>query len=118
MKQFETIFERGEHKWITLHNDTAKAGHLIATNEYIIQNGTKSIITDPGGTEVFPSIISSISELLDIEDIDQVFCSHQDPDIFSAVALWLQIKPELKSFCLKYGLVLCCILLALKKILS
>lgn len=96
MKQFQAFFERGEHKWFCLYQDANRPKHLIGTKEYVIQHGPKVLLTDPGGTEVFPEIISAIAEITDIEQIDRVFCTHQDPDIFSSLALWLQIRPDLK----------------------
>ena len=98
MKKYATLFEKGDHKWTVFYHDAHKADFLIGTNEYLIQNGGKALVTDPGGTEVFPEIISAISNVSDINEIDQIFCSHQDPDIFSACALWFMMKPELKIF--------------------
>jgi len=98
MKSFRAFYEKGEHRWYCLYQDKTRPAHLIGTKEYLIQHGPKVLLTDPGGTEVFPEIISAIAEITDFEAIDRVFCSHQDPDIFSAIALWLQIKPELKVY--------------------
>ncbi|OGH02378.1 MAG: flavoprotein [Candidatus Lambdaproteobacteria bacterium RIFOXYD1_FULL_56_27] len=104
MKKFQAFYEKGEHKWFCLYKDLARGKHLIGTKEYLIQNGEKVLLTDPGGTEVFPEIVAAIAEISDFEKIDRVFCSHQDPDIFSAIALWLQIKPELKVYVSKIWL--------------
>lgn len=96
MKAHTTIYERGDHKWTVLHKDPSRPNYLIDTNEYLIQNGDSCIMTDPGGTQVFPEIVSKVAQLVEFDKVDRVFCSHQDPDIFSAIALWLQIKPDLK----------------------
>ena len=98
MKKYRTMFEQGSHRWSILYYDGAKADHLVATNEYLIQNHNQMIMTDPGGTETFPEIISAIGEIADLDQLNQVFCSHQDPDIFSSIALWLKMKPELKVY--------------------
>lgn len=98
MKKHATLYEKGDHKWTILFYDDHKEDHLISTNEYLIQHADRYLITDPGGTEVFPEIISALGELVDLEQLEQVFCSHQDPDIFSAVALWLGMKPHLKVY--------------------
>ena len=98
MKQYQAFYEKGDHKWHCLYRDPKRAPHLIGTKEYVIQSGSNVLLTDPGGTEVFPEIVSAIAEIVDFEAIDRVFCTHQDPDIFSSIALWLQIKPDLKVY--------------------
>lgn len=104
MKEYLTIYEKGNHRWTLLYHDPTRPRHIIGTNEYVIQNGNSFLVTDPGGTEVFPEIISAIAEITDLENIKHVFCTHQDPDIFSSIALWLQIKPELKVYLSKIWL--------------
>ncbi|PCI30437.1 MAG: flavoprotein [SAR324 cluster bacterium] len=96
MKKTTVIYEQGEHKWTVLHHNTTRAKNIISTNEYLIQHGEQSIVTDPGGTEVFPEVMATLASLTNLDTIGRVFCSHQDPDIFSAIGLWLKMKPELK----------------------
>ena len=98
MKKYLPIYEKGDHKWYCLYKDPKRASHLVGTKEYVIQSGSSVLLTDPGGTEVFPEIVSSIAEIVDFAAIDRVFCTHQDPDVFSSIALWLQIKPDLKVY--------------------
>jgi flavorubredoxin len=53
---------------------------------------------DPGGTEIFPEVITAISDHLPIENIEVIFGSHQDPDILSSLALWLGVCPQAKIY--------------------
>lgn len=98
MKQYTTIYEQGDHKWTALHGQVEGSRKIITTNEYLVQYGSSHIVTDPGGTEHFSDIIATLSELTDTDNINQVFCSHQDPDVFSSIALWTKIKPDLQIY--------------------
>ena len=48
--------------------------------------------------EIFASVISAISTEYDPRQIVNLFASHQDPDIVSSLALWLDFNPELKCY--------------------
>lgn len=96
MKKMQFIYENGEHKWAAVVRDPDKAGFLIDTNEYLVINNGGALLTDPGGSEIFASVFSSISMVFDPNQIRVLFASHQDPDIISSLALWLDFNPELK----------------------
>lgn len=98
MKKFDYIYTEGTHKWGTVTRDPEKPGYIIDTNEYIISYQDELILTDPGGVEVFPSVLSSLSREINPKDIKYIFASHQDPDIISSLSLWLDINPGLKCF--------------------
>ncbi len=97
MKKFAYIYESGEHKWAMTARDPDKPGYLIDTNEYLVCNGEDdTLLTDPGGMEIFPAVFSSISTGINPDSIKQIFASHQDPDIISSLALWLEFNPQIK----------------------
>jgi len=98
LKKFQYIYSEGDHKWGIISRDPEKPSYLIDTNEYVICKGNKLIITDPGGIEIFPSVITSISTEQNPIDIEYIFASHQDPDIISSLTLWLDINPSIKCF--------------------
>lgn len=98
MKKLEFIYENGPHKWAALARDNDKPGYVIDTNEYLISNGGRSILTDPGGAEIFPAVFSALSAASDPHSIVALFASHQDPDVISSLGLWLDFKPELKCY--------------------
>jgi len=95
MKKSQTIFEEGDHQWIMVARDPEKPHYLIDTNEFVIRSGSDALLTDPGGMEIFPAVFSAISKVMDPQDITQLFASHQDPDIISSLALWIEFQPEL-----------------------
>lgn len=98
MKKLEFIYENGPHKWIAIARDPAKPHHLIDTNEYLIINGDQAMLTDPGGMEIFSDVFSAISTEFNPHNIEYLFASHQDPDIISSLALWLEFNPAIKCY--------------------
>lgn len=98
MKKTSTIFQDGDHKWIAIVRDNERPGHLIDTNEYLVMHGGKAMLLDPGGAEVFPAVFSALAGEFDPSDLSGVFASHQDPDICSSLALWLEFNPGMKCY--------------------
>jgi len=96
MKKLEFIYENGPHKWAVVARDPEKPNYLIDTNEYLVINGSEALLADPGGMEIFSAVFSAISAEIDPYTIRHLFASHQDPDIISSLALWLDFNPDLK----------------------
>jgi flavorubredoxin len=98
MKTTQTIFEDGPHKWTAIVRDSAKPDYLIDTNEYLIQHAGQGLLLDPGGAEIFPAVFSALSAEFDPSKLAGIFASHQDPDIISSLALWLEFNPQMKCY--------------------
>lgn len=98
MKKLNYLYEDGNHKWAVIARDPDKADYLIDTNEYLVMDGAEAMLTDPGGIEIFPAVFAAISAEFDPARITRLFASHQDPDIISSLALWLDYKPELRCY--------------------
>ncbi len=98
MKKIEFIYQNGSHKWAAVARDPGKSDLLIDTNEYLVLNGNEALLADPGGMEVFSSVFSAISGVIDPYSIDHLFASHQDPDSISSLTLWLDFNPEIKCY--------------------
>ncbi|TAN65040.1 MAG: MBL fold metallo-hydrolase [Methylobacter sp.] len=98
MKKATVIYQSGQHQWIAVARDPERPNYLIDTNEYLITDGATALLTDPGGSEIFPTVFSAICEAFDPADICVLFASHQDPDIISSLSLWLDFNPQLKCY--------------------
>jgi len=98
MKKVQTIYEEGNHKWLVIARDPAKPDILIDTNEYLIINGDNIVLTDPGGSEIFPAVFSAVAEAVDARKITTLFASHQDPDIISSLSLWMELNKDVKCY--------------------
>ncbi|MFZ2853736.1 MAG: MBL fold metallo-hydrolase [Rhodocyclaceae bacterium] len=96
MKITQTIFQNGDHKWIAIVRDPARPDYLVDTNEYLVAHGGQGMLVDPGGLEVFPAVFSALAAEFDPSAITAIFASHQDPDVISSLALWLEFNPKMR----------------------
>ncbi len=82
------------HRWVTFGRDPKKANGIIDTNQYIIIDGDRALLMDPGGIEIFSAMLASVLRLCKLETVTDIFASHQDPDIISSLGLWDQAVPN------------------------
>lgn len=94
MADFDTgrvLFESEEHKVVWLGWDEDEGGGAVQTNQYLVINNGKGVLIDPGGVHLFSRVVAVISNYINIDNIESIFFSHQDPDVSSGIALWLGI---------------------------
>ena len=94
----EEIYSTEDHSWYVFCRDPDKPEKIIDTNEYLIISGGEGLAMDPGGTEIFPHVVSAFSEVIPVSDISTFFASHQDPDVISSLPLWTGLCPNSKIF--------------------
>jgi len=87
----DVIYDDGVHKFIWLGWEEHEEEGLVQVNQYLIENKNVGVILDPGGVHVFPRVVANVSRYVDLERIQHLFFSHQDPDVSSGVALWLSV---------------------------
>jgi len=87
------LYDDGDHKFIWLGWEEEEEEGFVQVNQYIIVNKGKGFLLDPGGVYVFPRVIANVSTYIDVNDIQMIFYSHQDPDVSSGIALWLANTP-------------------------
>ncbi|MCF8507016.1 MAG: MBL fold metallo-hydrolase [Caulobacter sp.] len=93
------IFRRDSHRWLAFGQDPEKPGNVIDTNQMVIQAGNATMLLDPGGMEVFPSMIAALTQEIAVDEVRHLFLSHQDPDVCSALPLWRRVcRPDLKVY--------------------
>jgi len=83
-----TVLYDGKHKWIAFGRDPEKPEGIIDTNQYLVRDGERSVILDPGGIETFSSVLAATMCHARIDQITDLFFSHQDPDVASSLGLW------------------------------
>ncbi|RLA21358.1 MAG: MBL fold metallo-hydrolase [Gammaproteobacteria bacterium] len=88
-----TLFDAG-YQWIVFGRDPNKAENLIDTNQYMIRTANRCLLLDPGGTELFAPMLAAALHYAPVEEITDLFASHQDPDIISSLGLWDQALPQ------------------------
>ena len=94
MKSIE-IYE-GSHQWIMFGRDEHKLDKIIDSNQYMVRTANRCLLLDPGGIEVFASMMAAALHYVPIEQITDLFASHQDPDIISSLGLWDQALTNAK----------------------
>jgi len=86
----------GSYQWIMYGRDENKRSNIIDTNQYIIRTASRCLILDPGGVELFAPMLAAVLHHAPVEEITDLFASHQDPDIISSLGLWDQALPHAK----------------------
>ncbi len=86
----------GSYQWIMYGRDENKRSNIIDTNQYIIRTANRCLILDPGGVELFAPMLAAVLHHAPVEEITDLFASHQDPDIISSLGLWDQALPHAK----------------------
>ncbi|NOZ09603.1 MAG: MBL fold metallo-hydrolase [Gammaproteobacteria bacterium] len=88
-----TLYDQG-HQWYMYGRDPEKPDSIIDTNQYMVVAGDRAILMDPGGIEVFAPMLGAILHHAGVDQITDLFASHQDPDIISSLGLWDQALPH------------------------
>lgn len=89
-----TVLHDGDYQWIAFGRDPDKPGGIIDTNQYLISDGERSLLMDPGGIEIFSAMLAAVLRHTRLEALTDLFASHQDPDIISSLGLWDQAIPQ------------------------
>lgn len=89
-----TVIYNGKHQWVVFARDPDKPDKIIDTNQYMITSGQEAILLDPGGIELFASMLGAVVKHIPLEHLTHLFASHQDPDIISSLGLWDQVLPN------------------------
>ncbi len=86
-----TLYNNHGNTWLAFGHDPEKPENIIDTNQIVITSGDQAIILDPGGVEIFPAMLAALTDKVPIENVKNLFMSHQDPDIGSSLPLWRQV---------------------------
>lgn len=86
-----SLYSKGDHQWIILGRDPDRGAHVADTNQVVLITGDAATLIDPGGIEVFPAFLSSLTGLVAIDKITNLVLTSPDPDCASSVPLWRQV---------------------------
>ncbi|MBI1207287.1 MAG: MBL fold metallo-hydrolase [Azospirillum sp.] len=90
MKCFK-LFSQGDHRWLAFGQDRSRPDSITDTVQVVVTAGNNTMLLDPGGIEIFPSMMGALVHEIDMETVRHIFLSHQDPDVGSGLALWRQV---------------------------
>lgn len=80
------VFQSGDHRWWVLYDQ--EEHRVIDSNVYVMESAGMGMLLDPGGFEIFPQVLSALTEVVQASTIQAAFVSHQDPDVASSLPLW------------------------------
>ena len=83
-----------KHQWYAFGRDEGKAERIIDTNQYMVVSGGRAFLMDPGGIELFAPMLGAVLNYVKVEQLTDLFASHQDPDIISSLGLWDKALPK------------------------
>ncbi len=81
------IYE-GSHQWIMFGRDENKPDNIVDSNQYVVRTAKRCLLLDPGGFELFAPMMAAVLHHTPVEQITDLFASHQDPDVISSLSLW------------------------------
>ncbi len=85
------LYKDDDHQFIWLGADPESSSGVVQTNQYLIIDKGRGILMDPGGIHLFARAVAVVSRYIDLDKVDTIFFSHQDPDVSSGIALWLGV---------------------------
>ena len=85
------LYQTDGHQFIWLGADEEEEQGVVQTNQYLIISNGRGTLVDPGGIHLFSRVVALVSRYIDLDNIDNIFFSHQDPDVSSGIALWLGV---------------------------
>ncbi|QKR00251.1 MBL fold metallo-hydrolase [Metallosphaera tengchongensis] len=92
------LFEEKDHRFVWLGLDESEHEKGVLTNQYLIVDGDKGAILDPGGYFVFERVYENVKEFVRPENVVALLYSHQDPDVIGGLNLWLDVTPNAKVY--------------------
>ena len=90
----QVIATSNRTQWLMFGRDPNKPEGIIDTNQYVLRADNKALLMDPGGIELFAPMLAALLREISLEEITELFASHQDPDIISSLGLWDQALPK------------------------
>jgi flavorubredoxin len=88
------LFNDNQRRWVCFGRDPDRIQTIIDTNQYLILHNEAGALLDPGGIEVFPPFLAALSREVDLEKVEHIVSSHQDPDVISSLGLWFDVCPK------------------------
>ena len=85
------LYRDDKHVLIWLGTDEEENEGVVQTNQYLIIHGGKGTLLDPGGVHLFARVTSAVSRYIDLDKIESIVFSHQDPDVSSGIGLWMGV---------------------------
>lgn len=82
------LFDNGEHKCLVF-SSLVKGDEGVQTNQFLIVHKGHAAVIDPGGDLTYTPLTIELTKYINLQDLDYVIASHQDPDVIASMPRWL-----------------------------
>ncbi len=65
-------------------------GDAFQCHVYLVEQGDRSVLIDPGSALTVPDVICKVDDVVGVDNVRWLVCSHSDPDIISALPALLE----------------------------
>ncbi len=69
--------------------DLVTDSDAVQSNQFLIFDHNHASLIDPGGEITYSRLFMAISEYMNVQNLDYIIASHQDPDIVASLNKWL-----------------------------
>ena len=83
-----------KNKWLILGHDVERPINVADTNNVLMISGKEGSLIDPGGLEIFPKVLSTLTSFLSISGLKNIILTSGDPQSVSSLALWRKVCPD------------------------
>lgn len=82
------LFNNGEHVCLAFR-DLVTGGEAVQANQFLVADHQHAALIDPGGELTYSRLFMALSKYINVQELDFVVASHQDPDIVASLNKWL-----------------------------
>ena len=87
MAKADILFESDGHL-VVRYADLVR-GEGVQANQFAIRHGDHGALIDPGGDLTFTPLTIELSRHLNLQRLEYILASHQDPDIIASLPRWM-----------------------------
>ena len=89
--QVHSITTHNSNKWVVLNQDLDRPLNAADTNQLLLNSEDKVTLIDPGGIEIFPTLLATLNKISPISKIENIIFTSADPQSVSSLPLWRQV---------------------------
>jgi len=82
------LFNNGEHVCLVFR-DMVTGDEAVQANQFLVYDHNHAALIDPGGDLTYSKLFMTISNFMNVKNLDYIIASHQDPDIVASLDRWL-----------------------------
>jgi flavorubredoxin len=82
------LFNNGEHVCLAFR-DMVTGDEAVQANQFLVYDHDHAALIDPGGDLTYSKLFMTISNFMNVKNLDYIIASHQDPDIVASLDRWL-----------------------------